>query len=83
MSKIDDGGPAFPSEHGNVPENVGQHGRANGVSMRDYFAAQAMPQIFHAVGFKAVAKVGGIEGSGIIAIAAYELADAMIEARSL
>ncbi len=76
MSKIDDGGPAFPPMH-----DPNHH--VFGMTLRDYFAAQAMPQIFHAVGFKAVAKVGGIEGSGIIAIAAYELADAMIEARSL
>ena len=40
MSKRNDGGPAFPYEHGHSPDacNVREHG----MTLRDYFAAKAM-----------------------------------------
>ena len=65
--KIEDGGPAFPSEHSsNSPA-------PNGMSLRDYFAAKAMQSMFEKVvqheDFKSCAK------------RAYWVADAMLEAR--
>lgn len=65
-----DGGPAFPvagSEHG-YP--------VAGMSLRDYFAAKAMQ------GICAHADTWGLATSPKIANAAYELADAMLAARS-
>lgn len=55
----DDGGPAFP-----VPDTSG------GMSLRDWFAGQAMARIVHGRGmFHAVAKES------------YQMADAMLKAR--
>lgn len=73
MTKIDDGGPAFPTD-GRI-----QHGTPyDGMAMRDWFAGQALAGIcansawndaFHASVFAPSAK------------AAYDMADAMIAAR--
>lgn len=64
--EINDGGPAFPSP----TDNVSQHGQ---LSVRDYFAAQA---------------VAGLAGARhdqreleVIAWRAYQIADAMLEER--
>ena len=62
----DKGGPAFPS-HGSMGE-VAQ----DGMTLRDYFAAKAMQ------GLLASTKV---TDARIIAIDAYQAADAMLKAR--
>jgi len=63
----DTGGPAFPTDHN---KNV-----AEGMTLRDYFAAKAMQGI-----------LSGRNGLSLEcdkwAIAAYELADAMLAERS-
>ena len=61
MSKINDGGPAFPSTH--------PHGKEDGMTMRDYFAAKAM--------MLSMPDWTTIE----IARRAYVMADAMLKAR--
>ena len=59
--------PAFPSEaYGNAPPHTG-------MTLRDYFAAQAMQ------GFLSSVKVGCPDD--LIALDAYNLADAMMKAR--
>ena len=66
---IADGGPAFPCLD---DPGSGLCLRYDGMSLRDYFAAKAMPEIYNRVesgGFERVAKL------------AYELADAMLTAR--
>jgi hypothetical protein len=70
----DTGGPAFPSEHGNIPEDVGQFGRANGCSLRDYFAAKAMGVKFE--------RSGGSMTLPEMAEICYQMADAMLAERS-
>ena len=67
MSEIKDGGPAFPfaAEYGH-PASCG------GMSLRDYFAAKALQ------GFVVNECLAGYAD---MASAAYELADAMLEAR--
>lgn len=84
MSKINDGGPAFPHEEWHFSEHatdplMGQHefaGMWRGMSIRDYFAGQA-----------AAAMCGAITGNkdephyATVAIRAYVMADAMLAAR--
>lgn len=78
MSKIEDGGPAFPVadwDHQTFqPKTIEETRRLlSGMSLRDYFAAKAMPEFYRRVetgGFERVAKLS------------YELADAMIRART-
>ena len=63
MSTINDGGSAFP-------HSLTDEARADGLTIRDYFAAKAMQVYFDTdVTYKCIAK------------AAYEMADAMLEAR--
>lgn len=75
------GGPAFP-------RNILDHGHGtltiheSGMSLRDYFAAQAMPAVYsdycesaRTIGFDENWKMG-------IALGAYKIADAMLAARN-
>ena len=64
MSSIADT-PAFPTNIG-----LGNH-QAVGMTLRDYFAAKAMPQMLALCGTRDVA-----------AVEAYRVADAMLKARS-
>ena len=66
MSSINDGGPAFPIS---IP-GFGDNG-ASGATLRDYFAAKAMPQWF------------GTGTPETRAAAAYRDADAMLKAREV
>lgn len=83
---INDGGPAFPR----VGEGVGNpHYDAPGMSLRDYFAGQALAGMCardltgNSLGNNHInnAQVRG-EGGVRFAGAAYELADAMLRARN-
>ena len=70
MSIQDDGGPAFPATESNYHnENM----RGEGMSLRDYFAARALAPAFPSMTTRDVQYA---------AEAAYELADAMLAARS-
>ena len=78
----DDGGPAFPLPEGQVLHNP-EHGfveaedharyHESGMSLRDYFAAKALAPAFPGMSTRDVQYA---------AEAAYELADAMLAARS-
>jgi hypothetical protein len=72
MSKINDGGPAFPAE---------PHAMA-GMTLLDYFAAKALPAIFS--DYCSAARETGFDHGwrDYIAANAYEMADAMLKARS-
>lgn len=68
MSKINDGGPAYPTP---------DYGSAPGMSLRDYFAGQI------ANGMAAHSGTMGVPfGPGSIADRSYEVADAMIAVRA-
>ena len=85
MSKMDDGGPAFPVE------DLGLNG-TYGMSMRDWFAGQALPSAVE--DYDRITRIGGAKGpvlpwsnavlgtrETIIARQAYTYADAMLDAR--
>jgi hypothetical protein len=67
MSAPNDGGPAFPLSPGNMLLEY------NGMSLRDYFAGQALAGLLH--------RHEGVNAA-VWATAAYELADAMLAARA-
>jgi hypothetical protein len=67
MSK-DNGGPAFPSESGRR--------YFHGMTLRDYFAAKAMPALLLEMHQTGMAPIKGI------AAVAYEMADAMLAERA-
>ncbi|WP_343638963.1 hypothetical protein [Roseateles sp.] len=73
---INDGGPAFP----NVPDGAGDKWSDwdKGLSLRDYFAAQAL------AGIEASQGNSGhfVSTAEKVALRAYELADAMLKARA-
>ena len=71
MSEID-GGPAFPGEQGYTEQGWNQTWEP-GLSVRDFFAGQALAGILSRATTEPTAK--------LIAQGAYRLADAMIAAR--
>lgn len=76
MSTRDNGGRAFPfaaTDTSNLPM------QSQGMTLRDYFAAKALPALF-AVSANASA-LGHHGWQDEIAADAYELADAMLKAR--
>lgn len=74
MPNINDGGPAFPRPYFEHPTN-GEYSLAQeGMSLRDYFAGQALVGII-------ASEVENRTPSEIVAKRAYELADAMLKAR--
>jgi hypothetical protein len=80
MSDKDTGGPAFPADPfiASNPENVSVAKRiAEGMTLRDYFAAKAL------CGIEASQGNNGefITTVELVAERAYQLADAMLEAR--
>jgi hypothetical protein len=93
MSNSYDGGPAFP-----VPDNVQQVPGSvldvTGMSLRDYFAAKALPlayrfwfdDYFHPNAVDADLRTQRFdldnESAAMVAESAYELADAMLAARN-
>lgn len=64
--QIDNGGPAFPHHED------GMSGTSSGMSLRDYFAAQAMIIAYQRF---------GDEGFARVATTAYALADVMLKER--
>lgn len=42
QEKINDGGPAYPSEQGHCPNGTWNQTYDSGMSLRDYFAGQAL-----------------------------------------
>lgn len=78
---INDGGPAFPipiagCNDGGVYNTMEQsQGQLGGMTLRDYFAAKAMPFV---AGRADIDNTGAVEW----AAACYEIADAMLTART-
>lgn len=78
--KIDDGGPAFPTEPNTQPGFYLHHG----MSLRDYFAGQALPAVISATSagqHRPTARDSDTSISFAIARDAYLVADAMLAAR--
>lgn len=66
------GGPAFP--HDQYYEER-RHGQDPGMSLRDYFAAAALPTLLDT-------RLWGNTGFDEIATSSYQMADAMLKARA-
>jgi len=74
MSTTDNGGPAFPQHY-----NTALGTKAGGMSLRDYFAANAMATVRPQTAYNMRANE---DHEDYIARCAYRLADAMLKARS-
>ena len=72
MSTIDDGGPAFPCESYGLKNGKETTVPAQGMTLRDWFAGQAL--------FGLCAHVGPVDKTKDT-IFAYQIADAMLAAR--
>lgn len=70
--KIDDGGQAFPSEQGQVANGEWNDSYDPGITLRQYYAAEAMKGMISAL------KSGGTIGNDRIVPAAFKMADDMI-----
>ena len=84
MSSINDGGPAFPrtKSTGYLGSSVAEIISVGGMSLRDYFAGQAMQAIISK--HPPTEEVSGInEIDRQTARGAYEYADAMLKAREV
>ncbi len=77
MSKEDNGGPAFPCPQDCINQNT----PSLGMTLRDYFAAKAMPIVIQLWADSCEA-FDLIEVQDCIAYEAYAMADAMMEART-
>lgn len=85
-NSIDDGGPAFPIPDSHYPNGQVQYG-SNGMSLRDWFAGQALSGM--QTQWRYIELYLTSCGSGkakdvreFMAWASYEQADAMLEARN-
>jgi hypothetical protein len=78
MSNINDGGPAFPvldtSQNLATGETTVHQACYSGMTLRDYFAAKAMPWVASDV-------PAGSSFQDKVAVLSYAMADAMLEAR--
>ena len=72
-----DGGPAYPqiSELGDIAAT------SAGMSLRDWFAGQALASIANHTGLLPAARKQGLGVCVVAAVAAYEYADAMLAER--
>lgn len=71
MSARDNGGPAFPANHFDLADND------HGMTLRDYFAARALPTLLRE--YRDEVAAGGVGFN--VADDAYAVADAMLKAR--
>ena len=74
----DTGGPAFPFPAYTYPNGEINHGEG-GMTLRDYFAAKAMPTVIDTFAFGNADPTRYASG---IADGCYEIADAMLKARN-
>ena len=77
MSATNNGGPAFPGTQ--YAKGISPSGHSEGLSLRDYFAAKALPVAWSAYDKGYTGQPECVEQS--IAHHAYQMADAMLRAR--
>lgn len=88
MSKIETGGPAFPTGDMVESDQKGMlHGypiSSAGMTLRDYFAGQALAGLFSYIDSETLHRVAAsqqVSGHVIVCRMAYDYADAMLAAR--
>lgn len=80
MSKINDGGPAFPEPTGRGP----YEGAWQGMTLRDWFAGQALAAMVSTPKETTeAANAAGMSRTDFVTECAYQLADAMLLAREV
>lgn len=79
MSEINTGGPAFPVLHFYDHDSGFEIQPSEGMTLRDYFAAKAMPIV--AAEVYCLGRLQGIAVPDLTAKMAYEFADALLKAR--
>jgi hypothetical protein len=84
---IDDGGPAFPCPSFHEDATGSWPKGFPGISMRDYFAGQALAGMIASESFQGKQRMSalakqGIDVAGFYAMSSYALADAMITERA-
>lgn len=82
MNKTNDGGPAFPGLRRHVSDNCFEPISEGGMTLRDWFAGQALTGLIAGCVQRAQKDSGGaLLISDSIASTAYDAADAMLAAR--
>jgi len=84
MSAADNGGPAFPAPNAGV-EHFGDCSAYMGLSLRDYFAAKAIPALTAMTHEELMELTGNYDGgttNGLIAEGAYSIAYSMLSERA-
>ena len=83
MDSVRDGGPAFPMPSGDEPRVNATTHYNEGMSLRDWFAGQALVGMYAAdeMARQAINPGGRRSTAADFAISAYEQADAMLERR--
>jgi hypothetical protein len=81
MNKIETGGPAFPLSHSHKELSGTDWQDANGMTLRDYFAAKAMQAIIAKAPFGTEEAGAQLDRQMLAARGAYAYADAMLAAR--
>lgn len=76
--RVEDGGPAFPKPLDPYPNAQGMESGSHGMSLRDWFAGQALPTLLDLCR----GDNRGVSFADHVAENAYEIADAMLKARS-
>lgn len=72
---MNNGGSAFPNEEVRGPDGAGIREGSYGMSLRDYFAARAIPRL---IGYNTQMMIGVSGWQEHVAWAAYSVADAML-----
>ena len=72
---MDDGGPAFPvvKVSFNTADNTIKANEANGMTLRDYFAAKAIPSLIRQIGYGETLETAVSK--------AYQIADILLQQR--
>ena len=78
----EDGGSAFPSEQPECQDNTWNQTFDPGMSLRDWFAGQALVSVLSALGDMKIGRDNPAGQQRAVAMVAYDIADAMIAQRT-